>query len=164
MSAIVLDYPNRLQVRRKADIRWITIRIADLVLVASVVLVATASSVKVDSSSDVVLVPVAPAVAAQPHPNRRKKSTNGLDERSKGDIGQVNRAREKRAGGSDSSTALALQSSSIACATVGKNFIERASGDGYSDRVSVQIVWNEDQRLGQCPAATARPRRVIDSQ
>jgi len=70
MSTIALDYPNSLQVRRNANTRWITLLIVGLVLVASVILVAAVASVKVDSSSGVVAVPVpvAPEVNAQVQP------------------------------------------------------------------------------------------------
>ena len=66
MSTIALDYPNSIQVRRSANLRWIVILITGLALVASVILVAASASATVDSSSGVVAVPVpvAPVVDA----------------------------------------------------------------------------------------------------
>lgn len=70
MSTIALDYPNSIQVRRSANIRWIVFLIAGLALVASVILVAASASGKGDSSSGVIAVPVpvAPAVNTQVQP------------------------------------------------------------------------------------------------
>ena len=70
MSTIALDYPNSIPLRRSFSVRWIVILVAGLVLVASIILVAASSSVKVDSPSSVVAipVPVAPLVDAQIQP------------------------------------------------------------------------------------------------
>jgi hypothetical protein len=70
MSTIALNYPNTLSAQRNANIRRIIVLIVGLILVATVILVAAVASVKVDSSSGVVAVPipVAPAVNAQIQP------------------------------------------------------------------------------------------------
>jgi len=70
MSSLTLDYPNRIHSQRNVDPRWITILAVGLVLVASVVLVAASTSIKVDSPASVIaiLVPVAPAGTTQAQP------------------------------------------------------------------------------------------------
>jgi len=70
MSTIALDYPSSVHVRRTANLRLIVFILVGLALVTSVVLVAAATSAKVDSSSGVVAVPihVAPGVDAQVRP------------------------------------------------------------------------------------------------
>ena len=62
MSTIALDYPTSLPVSRHANIRWMVIIVASI-LVATVILLSAVVSVRVDSTSGVVAVPVpAPAV------------------------------------------------------------------------------------------------------
>jgi hypothetical protein len=64
MSTIALNYPNSIQVRRSANIRWIVLLIAGLALAASLILVGVSSFAKVDSLSGVVAVPVPVAPVA----------------------------------------------------------------------------------------------------
>jgi hypothetical protein len=45
---------------------------------------------------------------------------------------------------------------------MGKDFMDHAPGVADAYGVGVQVVRDEDQRDGQCPAATSRPSRVID--
>jgi len=70
MSAIALNYPHSLPLRRSFSIRWILLLVAGLVLVASLVLVATSASVKADTASSVIAIPdpVAPAVDVEVMP------------------------------------------------------------------------------------------------
>jgi hypothetical protein len=58
MSTIALDYSNNLHVQRNSILRWIFVFIISLVLFASVILVATITSVSVDATSGMITAPV----------------------------------------------------------------------------------------------------------
>ena len=45
---------------------------------------------------------------------------------------------------------------------ISEDFIDCASSDASEDGVGALVVGESDQPDGQCPAATSRPRRVID--
>jgi hypothetical protein len=45
---------------------------------------------------------------------------------------------------------------------ISEGFSDCASSDADEDGVGAQVVGEGDQPDGQCPAATSRPRRVID--
>ena len=45
---------------------------------------------------------------------------------------------------------------------IGEDFSDCASSDAGEDGVGALVVEEGDQPDGQCPAATSRPRRVID--
>jgi uncharacterized protein YyaL (SSP411 family) len=71
-------------------------------------------------------------------------------------------ASPRLASGRQSAAAAFFSSVTALLSMVSKDFIDHASGVAYSYRVGVQVVWDEDQGLGQCVASTSRPRRVID--
>ena len=75
MSTIALDYPDSVAVRSRVNLRWITILITGLVLIASVILVAASASVKVETPSGVVAVPVQTAPTVDAHNSPEAAST-----------------------------------------------------------------------------------------